>query len=481
MQEAMLLKNPVTASESHQAQWQAQMAAHPGLKAIVETINSPKGTALIFSHDDPDGITSGLILKRTLAKKGWKPVLKMPTGFMLSQEQWDQALKEHPETKAVFISDKGTLAPYSVFGEKLPVFIVDHHPSPQAPEGCQIYNPALSAYIPASTSLLAHGIATLCGTRESFDDFLCLIGLKGDWTIEPVKFGINGEFAKPFMVEYGLAYKKLFATVKERPTMFDAEQREVTCLLSRVAEFVHAVGGGGFQYFYNDRHESLKNVDHPACIASALEKMSDKAQDLMNISSLDSFIKMIPAPEHDLLQKIFTYFLEDWDKASRLLDSSAKAVVLGDTAIYLFVGGKVPLLPMIGSIKLFDMKLANNDKLAQIIMVSSVSPEYTHISVRASGDQVHSGKFCGGMQNLFHQKYPKFKNFISGGGHPRAAECTIKTGGVTFVQVLGHVMNRLGEMADIQQAYAEKTFTADLKKRAGELGLDYLNNVQANG
>ncbi len=481
MLESVLMKNPPKASESHKDQWLKQLAEHSGLKAIVEAVNAPKGKALIFSHDDPDGITSGLILKRALAAKGWKPVLKLPEGFMLSPQQWEQALKEHSDTRAVFISDKGTLAPYNAFGEKLPVYVIDHHPSPQAPDSCTIYNPALASYIPASTSLLAHGIATLCGTRDAFDDFLCLIGLKGDWTVEPIRFGVNGEFAKPFMVEYGMAYKKLFEVAHERPTMFDAEQREGTCLLSRVAEFVHAVGGGGFSYFYHDRDEALKGVDHAACIAGALEKMAGQAQDLMKLKSLEDFVKMLPKPEKDLLKKIYGFFLEDWEKASRLLDSSTCAAKLGDTAIYLFVGGKVPLLPMIGSIKLFDLKLANNDKFAQIIMISSVSPEYTHISVRASGDQVHSGKFCNGMQNLFHQKYAQYKSAVSGGGHPRAAECTVRTGGIPFLTVLSEALGRLGEMADIQRKVQDNAFSSELKKRAADLGLDYLNNVQANG
>ncbi|HNV72176.1 MAG TPA: hypothetical protein PKO06_20885, partial [Candidatus Ozemobacteraceae bacterium] len=290
MLESVLLKNPPPSPESHKTQWQKHINDHAGLKAIIETINAPKGKALIFSHDDPDGITSGLILKRTLTAKGWNAVLKLPEGFMLSPQQFEQALQEHPDTKAVFISDKGTLAPYNPYGEKLPVYIIDHHPSPQAPDSCKVYNPALASYIPASTSLLAHGIATLCGTREAFDDFLCLVGLKGDWTVEPIRFGVNGEFAKPFMVEYGMAFKKLFEAVNERPTMFDAEQREGTCLLSRVAEFVHAVGGGGFSYFYHDRHESLKGVDHAACIASALEKMADKSHDLVKLKSLEDFV-----------------------------------------------------------------------------------------------------------------------------------------------------------------------------------------------
>ncbi|HQG29937.1 MAG TPA: hypothetical protein PLY73_15395, partial [Candidatus Ozemobacteraceae bacterium] len=62
--EAAILKNLPTNVEDYQAQWQALKAADAGLAKIVEAVSKPEGTALIFSHDDPDGITSGLIFKR---------------------------------------------------------------------------------------------------------------------------------------------------------------------------------------------------------------------------------------------------------------------------------------------------------------------------------------------------------------------------------------------------------------------------------
>jgi len=479
MQETMILTNPITCDQGYRAQWESLRSQHVGLARILEAIQKPQGTALIFSHDDPDGITSGLIMQRTLERKGWRTVLHMPAGFMLSADQLDAALKSEPGAKALFILDKGTLAPYTDFQKKLPTYIIDHHPSPKAPTEVTLFNPALERYMQCSTSILAHGIAFLAGTRDAFDDFLCLLGLKGDWAIEPVK-GILAEFAKPFFVEFGREFKNLLTLIKERPTMFDAEQREHTCLLSRVSEFVHGTGGGGFQYFYNDREPVLKNVDHPQCIANALRKLTDKVDALKSITTLESFIRLIPDPEREQLQKIFFYFLADWEKASQTLDSSARILKLEDTSIYLFVGGKVPLLPMIGSIKLFDLKARSQDKIAQIIMVSSVSPDYTHISVRGSGDRVHSGKFCGQMEATLKNNFSRYKEYISGGGHPRAAECTIKTGGVAFISVLSQVMAQLQEMAEIDQKAREGKMSKNHKKRALELGLEYLQNNAAN-
>lgn len=473
MQETVLMTTPMDKVESYEKQWSQLKENSPGLTKILETIEKPEGMALVFSHDDPDGITSGLIFKRMLEKRGWKTDFRMPPGFLLSPVQLDEAVKANPGAKAVFILDKGTLDNYSEFGKKLPVYIVDHHPSPKAPTDCVYFNPALEKYTQCSTSVLAHGVSYLAGTRDAFDDFLALLGLKGDWAIEPVS-GFLADFVKPFFVEFGKEFKNLFTLLKERPTMFDASQRENTCLLSRISEYVHGTGGGGFQYFYNDRDPMLKDVDHPRCIGLALEKLGDKIDAIKAVTSLDGFVALLDPSEKPALEKIWEFFLDDWEMAGNLLDSSTRAVTLGDTGIYLFVGGKVPLLPMIGSIKLFDLKDQGKDNLAQIIMVSAVSPDYTHISVRGTGDKVHSGKFCGEMQNFFHESYPELKGNVSGGGHPRAAECTVRTPAIPFLKVLESVTKRLWEMSEVDRKWKEGPAEA-LRMRAQELGLEYIS------
>lgn len=472
MEKAVILQTEFKDVESYKSQWENLKANNPGLQKILQEIEKP-GTALVFSHDDPDGITSGLIFKRVLQKKGWKVNLKLPEGFLLQPDQLEAAMKETTGAKAIFLLDKGTLAPYNNFAEKLPVYIVDHHPTPVAPEKCTYFNPSLPAYTWCSTSILAHGIAALAGVREDFDDFLCMMGLKGDWAIEPVK-GILADFAKPFFVEYGKNFKNLLTLVKERPTMFDAEQRDHTCLLSRVTEYVHATGGGGFSYFYNDREPALKNVNHAECIATALEAIADKMNEVKKIESLDDFVNLLPQPQQGNLKKIFAYFLQDWESANRILDSSARILKLDETSIYLFVGPKVPLLPMIGSIKLFELKQKAGDKLAQIIMVSSVSNDYTHVSVRGSGDRVHSGKFCGELQDSMQKRYADYKDKISGGGHPKAAECTFKTDKVTFCDVLTRVTEVLSEMQLHDRLAAAGKLDDAQKARADKLGLEYL-------
>lgn len=472
MQESLIFSVNFDSVQKHQAQWKDLRDRDKGLDEILKIVESPKGKALVFAHDDPDGLTSGIIFKRMLLKKGWKVADFYPVGFMLSRDQLEKAMAENPDASTIFILDKGTLAPYDDYAAKLPVYLIDHHPTPRKPEKCVFFNPAVNTYVPCSTSVLAHGISMLAKTRDSYDDFLALVGLKGDWAIMPVR-GVIVDFAKPFLAEYGMAFKNLLGSVAERPTQFDAEQREVTCLLSRIAEYVHATGGGGFQYFYHDRDASLKNLGHPECIAHALEAIEGSVEEIKKLTSLEGFVRLIPEKFRTPLDKIFVFFLQDWERAAKILDTSVKMATLEDTAIYMFVGGKVPLLPMIGSIKLFDLKSTAGDKTAQIIMASSVSPDYTHISVRGTGDRVHSGKFCGNLQDSLKEKYPQFKDFISGGGHPRAAECTIKTSGVTFFQVLQQALGQLGEMNNLDELYRTGGLKGEQKEMAIKLGLEY--------
>ncbi len=474
MEESALLKNPVTADQTYQHQWDAIRLAEPGLQRLLEKVAKPQGTALVFSHDDPDGITSGLICKRMLQKKGWKVALRLPEGFMLQPAQLDKALAENPDTGAVFLLDKGTLAPYSEYGKKLPVYIVDHHPTPKAPTDCVTYNPSLEKYTWCSTSILAHGISLLAGTRDLFDDFLCLVGLKGDWAIEPIS-GMLSDFVKPFLVDHGMAFRNMLTVLKERPTQFDSMQREVTCLLSRITEYVHATGGGGFSYFYHDRDPDLRTVDHAHCIAEALEAVAPHADKLPGLKDLAGFVALLPQPQRGLLEKMFGFFLEDWEKASKTLDTTAKVLTLENTTIYLFVGVKVPLLPMIGSIKLFELNQRAGDPAAQIVMVSRVADDYTHVSVRGTGDRVHSGKLCGTLQNVLQARFPEHKAVISGGGHPKAAECTVKTPQVTFFQVLHQVMAQLNEMRELDLAWRAGSLNFEQSTRARDLGLEYVH------
>ena len=459
--------------EDHAAQWAKLKETDIDLQKILARIEKP-GKALIFSHDDPDGITSGLIFKRMLIKKGWKVKHFMPEGFKLQPEQFEKALAEFPEAECVFMLDKGTSSADDFISDKLPGYIIDHHPGVTPPVKNVAFNIAKSSYVQCSGSVLAHGIATLVGTREEFDDLLALIGLKGDWAVEPVSGGC-ADFVRPFFAKYALNnFKKLFEFGAERPTMFDFSQREGTCPLSTISEIAHGCGGGGFSYFYNDREESLKDVNHAHLVADVLEAVADKVNEIKNVKTADDFFALVPEKLCTPLKKIWGYFLADWEKALNMLDSSVRTLILGDTSIYLFVGPKVPLLPMIGSIKLYDLKTDGHDKNALIVMLSAVSSDYTHVSVRATAPFVHSGMICHELQDSLRERYPEFKQVISGGGHPFAAECTVKTDKVTYLNVLTRVNEVINEMNDLDKLANKGTLTEAQKTRAKQLGLDYI-------
>ena len=67
MIESKIFDIDFTKVEDHAAQWAKLAQTNEGLKKILDVVNKP-GKALVFSHDDPDGITSGLICKRMLQK-----------------------------------------------------------------------------------------------------------------------------------------------------------------------------------------------------------------------------------------------------------------------------------------------------------------------------------------------------------------------------------------------------------------------------
>ena len=64
---------------------------------------------------------------------------------------------------------------------------------------------------------------------------------------------------------------------------------------------------------------------------------------------------------------------------------------------------------------------------------------------------------------------------LAGGGHPTAAECTIKTGKITFLNVLTRVTEVLSEMCALDKFASENKLNDEQKARAAKLGLEYLN------
>jgi hypothetical protein len=70
------------------------------------------------------------------------------------------------------------------------------------------------------------------------------------------------------------------------------------------------------------------------------------------------------------------------------------------------------------------------------------------------------------------QIYAPYKDKISGGGHPKAAECTVKTEKVPFMNVLTRVVEVLKEMKEIDGT--REHLDEHQRTRADKLGLEYL-------
>ncbi len=456
-----------------------EIKSSEGLEKIVERIKVTKEQrCLIVSHDDPDGIVSALILKRLLDKLGAEVDYFFPPSYILTKEQLASTVKKKYEL--LFILDKGTTSYYDEHTMIIKdIVVIDHH-FPDLPEGppkkCLLYNPnsnpQAEEYIMCSTSLLTHMIATTLGLKEDYDDFLCFIGLKGDFAIDPAT-GEVSKFAQSFYETYEKNFKNLLTPLKSRPTMFDITQREKTSLLSRITELIHGTCGGGFQYFYNDRAKSLKGVDQVDLVFTSLSKYGRRNPKMSNLKRLDHFSGEIPY--RWVIQQLYKYYLRDWESASHLLDSTISIGKMGRVAIQLFIGENVPLLPMVGSVKLHDLTKESSEKHVLLVMINKEPDGGTHFSLRATSDRIHCGKICHTLASRLVRKYG-FPDLITGGGHSRAAECNTRTAPVPTPTAILAFFRFYEQLKDLSLR-ADKN---GLKKREREiaidLGLDYLKS-----
>jgi hypothetical protein len=461
------------------AEWiEKEIQASEGLGKIIERIKTAKGQrCLLISHDDPDGIISCLILKRLLDKLGAEVDYSFPPSYILTKEQLASTIKKK-KYDLLFILDKGTTSYYDEHTMIIKdIIVIDHH-FPDMPEGppkkCLLYNPnsnpQAGAYIRCCTSLLVHMIATHLGLSEDYDDFLCFIGLKGDFAIDPPTAEVS-DFAQVFYETNAAKFKNLLAPLKSRPTMFDIAQREKTSLLSRITELIHGTCGGGFQYFYNDRTKSLKGVDQVDLVFTSLLKYGKKNPNISGLKRLDHFLAEIPS--RWAIQRLYKYYLQDWDGAAHLLDSVISLGIMGKVAIHFFIGEKVPLLPMVGSVKLYDLTKESTEKHVLLIMVNKESDGGTHFSLRASSDRISCGKICHTLAGRLARKYG-FPDLVTGGGHARAAECKTRTAPVPTSSAILVFFRLYEQLRDLSLRDDKNGLKKKEKDLAIDLGLDYL-------
>ncbi|MGM0442315.1 MAG: DHH family phosphoesterase [Elusimicrobiota bacterium] len=418
-----------------------------GAFRVIDLIGKLKGEkVLIYCHDDPDGLTAGVIFKRLLKKEGVDCDVNIPRVMELSKKELERDVRDE-DYSAVFVLDKATMGYYNEYSSITPNFtVIDHHPLiGENPENILVVNPQLHGeYKGCSTSFLVHMIATAMEKTDRYDDYLNLVGLKGDWMVEPATDYVS-DYVEPFYETRVVdEFNNLVDKIESRPTMFEVEQREKTTLLNQITELYFALGGGGFQYFYNKRDKKLKDIKQPEFTFRLLERGS-KNFDPDNWTSVDDYIKSTGREE--VINLIFKYFKEDWKKTAKAFSGSTHVCRLGETEIYLFKGKDVTLMPMVGSVYLNNLKQQSGSDKVFFIMVDHQSSGRIHFSMRSTTDKVHAGKICSNLSDRLVEKFGH-RDQISGGGHPFAAECKTGNSKVGLDEAMDVLNNLIQDMIE---------------------------------
>lgn len=162
---------------------------------------------LVFHDSDADGVTSGIVLQRTLERLGFTNIVRRPPSR--ERDAWsatNRELMREASPEAMFLLDLGSRD--DVLLDGIPCCLIDHH----RPDGVPPHGVLITAYswdpIP-NTSLLVYDLCTPLAAIEDLD-WIAAIGALSD----------VGEKA-PF---------PLLAAVKERYAMSDL--KEATALVN---------------------------------------------------------------------------------------------------------------------------------------------------------------------------------------------------------------------------------------------------------
>ncbi len=446
-----------------------QEEKYPELKKIVEILDSDeKKNFLIYTHDDPDGVVAGAILARYLDRAGHNYQVELPHTFELETDRVKKKLAEKgDEYDALFILDKGTLKQYDELTEEIePVIVVDHHYTAGVPEDCILYNPEGSC----CSGLQSHMLVELVDETDAYDDFLALNALRSDWMLMPLKDMVP-DFVEPFYNSVKSDWENLLTPFEGRPTWMEIEQREKTLLLNQIAELYFAISGGGFQYFYGDRDEELAKIDATRLCFDEMVNMADKTQQLQEIERLDEIFELFN--ESELVEKIFNYFLNDWDYTMELFESATFYGELGETDLYLFTGEDTRLMPMVGSVKLGNISREHGGKSTVMVMANNKTDGGLHFSFRGTDDKIHLGKVADVLSNQLADEY-NAPDEITGGGHVLAAEVKVFRDDIEPAIPFYRLNEHLNKLYVYARGAAEGKLSEEETETAIELGLGYL-------
>lgn len=130
---------------------------------------------LIVCHNDADGLSAGVILKKTLERSGRRPSVRIVGKGENAYSAEFQAELRQRRFDGLILTDVGTSA---VLRASVPAIVVDHHVPTGLPAGATTISGVDDDPIPTS-SLLAFRCARACGEA---DDLLWLaaVGIIGD-------------------------------------------------------------------------------------------------------------------------------------------------------------------------------------------------------------------------------------------------------------------------------------------------------------
>jgi hypothetical protein len=448
---------------------------HDGIRNVANLMESLSegDRVLVFSHDDPDGYGAAGILCRYLDDKNIEYQLDFPHRFGLTGDELEEALEDFGEVDAVFITDKGTLPHYDDLTDLTdPIAVVDHHPSDDYPDECVTYNPAEAT----CGGHQLHQLVTLANDYEvdEFDDWLALLALRSDWIIQPLR-DVIPEFVEPFYEEMKDQWPHLLEPIEERPTWMEIDQRKQTLLVNQISELFFALSGGAFQYFYNDRIPALSDRDQTQFGFEVLMESAEQGPEIGSVESFEGYLESLP--ETDTVQAVFDEFLGDWETAMEQMETTMQLKKMGSIDFHIYVGEETPLMPLVGSVQLGKLADRNEEGKAAIIMVNRKLEDdddvNIHFSFRSTGGGTHMGNIAGELAERIQAEYDGEEE-NTGGGHPPAAEMTVRSDGIEPLgptRILLDLLDELGELADLAD---RDEINGEQRETAQRLGLSYL-------
>ncbi|MGQ9788737.1 MAG: DHH family phosphoesterase [Candidatus Hadarchaeaceae archaeon] len=374
-----------------------------------------------FSHHGLDGVACACILQRLFRRLGFKVTTKMPEGFKLSRETLDATVRDNVDL--LIISDKGTFASYDGFLEKAEnVLIIDHHTPDGSPVEAVVFNPSMGGQVTTASSLLCHMLATQVTSTDEYDDFVALVGCRGDFTFDPVEERC-AEFVHPFVERLMKMCPRFFKTRIARPTMYDLRDRRRTALINQIAEALYA---GTLAHYYVDL-SSFNRSGQELVFDFLNNRITGKRLPL--IRNLD-FLEV--SREGRTISRALTEFCFDWT----LLDFRVRSpIFLGEiesVGVYLVFASETSrlqsapfpaVLPHVAATQLEPLKRAFGHTETMVIVVCP-KENGVYVSIRGEDGIISCSGICSQLADRLRSLY--FETVvIEGGGHVEAAECFI--------------------------------------------------------